>query len=55
MTTIDTKMDLGSDTYRTLLESWNTSQFTRIGPQIEALPGWTPDARLIGTCRFVNS
>lgn len=45
------KHDLDSGVYRTLLEStraipwkieWKTMQFAYIGPQIEALLGWTP-------------
>lgn len=46
-------MEPDSDVYRTLLEStraipwridWATMRFTYIGPQIEALLGWTPDS-----------
>jgi diguanylate cyclase (GGDEF)-like protein/PAS domain S-box-containing protein len=53
MSAIDSKLDLDSDTYKTLLEStraipwkidWNTMQFTYIGPQIEELLGWAPDS-----------
>jgi diguanylate cyclase (GGDEF)-like protein/PAS domain S-box-containing protein len=51
--TIDTKMDLDNDTYKTLLEStraipwkidWGTMQFAYIGPQIEELLGWEPSS-----------
>ncbi|RDS81050.1 GGDEF domain-containing protein [Dyella psychrodurans] len=51
--TIDTKMDLDNDTYKTLLEStraipwkidWDTMQFAYIGPQIEELLGWEPSS-----------
>jgi diguanylate cyclase (GGDEF)-like protein/PAS domain S-box-containing protein len=53
MSAIDSKLDLDSDTYKTLLEStraipwkidWNTMQFTYIGPQIEELLGWAPES-----------
>jgi diguanylate cyclase (GGDEF)-like protein/PAS domain S-box-containing protein len=53
MSTIESKLDLDSDTYKTLLEStraipwkidWNTMQFAYIGPQIEELLGWAPDS-----------
>jgi diguanylate cyclase (GGDEF)-like protein/PAS domain S-box-containing protein len=53
MSTIESKLDLDSDTYKTLLEStraipwkidWNTMQFAYIGPQIEDLLGWAPDS-----------
>ncbi|WP_018954910.1 GGDEF domain-containing protein [Thioalkalivibrio sulfidiphilus] len=46
-------MDTDSDVYRTLLEStraipwkidWQTMQFAYIGPQIEALLGWSQDS-----------
>ncbi|WP_028484562.1 sensor domain-containing diguanylate cyclase [Thioalkalivibrio sp. ALE17] len=46
-------MEPDSDVYRTLLEStraipwridWATMRFTYIGPQIEALLGWTPES-----------
>ncbi|RAN81413.1 sensor domain-containing diguanylate cyclase [Bacillus sp. SRB_336] len=53
--TIDNRNAMESDSavYRTLLEStraipwkidWATKQFAYIGPQIEALLGWTPDS-----------
>jgi diguanylate cyclase (GGDEF)-like protein/PAS domain S-box-containing protein len=53
MSAIESKLDLDSDTYKTLLEStraipwkidWDTMQFTYIGPQIEELLGWAPDS-----------
>jgi len=53
MSVIESKMELDSDTYKTLLEStraipwkidWNTMQFAYIGPQIEDLLGWAPDS-----------
>ncbi|GLQ95518.1 GGDEF domain-containing protein [Dyella acidisoli] len=53
MSVIESKMELDSDTYKTLLEStraipwkidWNTMQFAYIGPQIEDLLGWEPDS-----------
>jgi diguanylate cyclase (GGDEF)-like protein/PAS domain S-box-containing protein len=53
MSAIDSKLDLDSDTYKTLLEStraipwkidWNTMQFAYIGPQIEELLGWAPES-----------
>ena len=53
MTMIESKMDLDSATYKTLLEStraipwkidWATMQFAYIGPQIEELLGWEPSS-----------
>ncbi|KAA1176152.1 sensor domain-containing diguanylate cyclase [Marinobacter salinexigens] len=47
------ELDDNSSVYKTLLEStkaipwkidWNTMQFAYIGPQIEALLGWTPES-----------
>ncbi len=51
MVDIENKMEPDSAVYKTLLEStkaipwkidWGTMQFAYIGPQIEALLGWTP-------------
>ncbi|HUA81955.1 MAG TPA: sensor domain-containing diguanylate cyclase [Dyella sp.] len=51
--TIDAKIELDNDTYKTLLEStraipwkidWSTMQFAYIGPQIEELLGWEPSS-----------
>lgn len=53
MTSSRNDMELDSAVYKTLLEStnaipwridWKTMQFTYIGPQIEALLGWTPES-----------
>ena len=53
MTTTQQAMETDAAVYKTLLEStnaipwridWKTMQFTYIGPQIEALLGWTPES-----------
>ena len=53
MTTGPSKQDPDNDVYRTLVEStkaipwtidWESMRFTYIGPQIEALLGWTPES-----------
>lgn len=53
MTTTQQAMETDPAVYKTLLEStnaipwridWKTMQFTYIGPQIEALLGWTPES-----------
>ncbi|PTQ71696.1 sensor domain-containing diguanylate cyclase [Pseudomonas sp. GV071] len=53
MTDLANQLETDSSIYKTLLEStkaipwridWKTLQFTYIGPQIEALLGWTPDS-----------
>jgi diguanylate cyclase (GGDEF)-like protein/PAS domain S-box-containing protein len=53
MTTGPGRPDPDNDVYRTLVEStraipwtidWETKTFTYIGPQIEALLGWTPES-----------
>jgi diguanylate cyclase (GGDEF)-like protein/PAS domain S-box-containing protein len=53
MSSIENKLELDNDTYKTLLEStraipwkidWETMRFAYIGPQIEDLLGWAPDS-----------
>lgn len=53
MPTSEKDLEPDNDVYKTLLEStkaipwridWKTMQFSYIGPQIEALLGWTPDS-----------
>lgn len=53
MTSTQQAMETDAAVYKTLLEStnaipwridWKTMQFTYIGPQIEALLGWTPES-----------
>jgi len=55
MSISDNYLDADSAVYKTLLEStkaipwkinWSTLQFSYIGPQIEALLGWSPDSWL---------
>lgn len=55
MSISDNYLDADSAVYKTLLEStkaipwkinWSTFQFSYIGPQIEALLGWSPDSWL---------
>ncbi|PPD46887.1 MAG: sensor domain-containing diguanylate cyclase [Methylotenera sp.] len=55
MSISDNYLDADSTVYKTLLEStkaipwkinWSTLQFSYIGPQIEALLGWSPDSWL---------
>jgi len=55
MSVSDNYLDADSAVYKTLLEStkaipwkinWSTLQFSYIGPQIEALLGWSPDSWL---------